>query len=75
MSATMDADHFSNYFKADVLYLEGRSYPVEVSVWCMSLAEVSMWCMSPAEASVWCGTFAEVSVWCKSLAEVSVLLR
>ncbi|KAF6028930.1 DHX33 [Bugula neritina] len=30
MSATMDADHFSRYFQADVLYLEGRSYPVEI---------------------------------------------
>ena len=30
MSATMDADHFSQYFQAEVLYLEGRSYPVEV---------------------------------------------
>lgn len=31
MSATMDVDHFSNYFnKAPVLYLEGRQYPVQV---------------------------------------------
>ncbi|KAJ8315015.1 hypothetical protein KUTeg_007165 [Tegillarca granosa] len=30
MSATMDVDHFSNYFnKAPVLYLEGRQYPVQ----------------------------------------------
>ena len=32
MSATMDADHFSQYFQAEVRYLEGRSYPVEV-IW------------------------------------------
>lgn len=32
MSATMDVDHFSNYFnRAPVLYLEGRQYPVQVS--------------------------------------------
>lgn len=31
MSATMDVDHFSNYFnKAPVLYLEGRQYPIEM---------------------------------------------
>ncbi|XP_068084607.1 ATP-dependent RNA helicase DHX33 isoform X2 [Anabrus simplex] len=31
MSATMDVDHFSNYFgSAPVLYLEGRQYPVQV---------------------------------------------
>ena len=31
MSATMDVDHFSNYFnKAPVLYLEGRQFPVQV---------------------------------------------
>ncbi|XP_067945706.1 ATP-dependent RNA helicase DHX33-like [Watersipora subatra] len=29
MSATMDADQFSRYFQADVLYLEGRSFEVE----------------------------------------------
>ena len=32
MSATMDVDHFSQYFnQAPVLYLEGRQYPVKVS--------------------------------------------
>ncbi|CAL1531658.1 unnamed protein product [Lymnaea stagnalis] len=31
MSATMDVDHFSEYFnKAPVLYLEGRQYPIQV---------------------------------------------
>lgn len=28
----MDADHFSRYFGAEVLYLEGRMFPVEVIV-------------------------------------------
>jgi hypothetical protein len=33
MSATMDVDHFSAYFNAaPVLYLEGRQYPVQVTV-------------------------------------------
>ena len=33
MSATMDVDHFSQYFnKAPVLYLEGRQYPIQVSI-------------------------------------------
>jgi len=33
MSATMDVDHFSQYFnKAPVLYIEGRQHPVEVGV-------------------------------------------
>lgn len=32
MSATMDVDHFSQYFgDAPVLYIEGRQYPVKVS--------------------------------------------
>ncbi|RZF33095.1 hypothetical protein LSTR_LSTR009824 [Laodelphax striatellus] len=31
MSATMDVDHFSNYFnKAPILYLEGRQYTVDI---------------------------------------------
>ncbi|XP_053652138.1 ATP-dependent RNA helicase DHX33 [Cherax quadricarinatus] len=31
MSATMDVDHFSNYFnKCPVLYIEGRQHPVEM---------------------------------------------
>ncbi|XP_077987856.1 ATP-dependent RNA helicase DHX33-like [Glandiceps talaboti] len=31
MSATMDVDHFSNYFNsAPVLYLEGRQHPIEL---------------------------------------------
>ncbi|KAH9519399.1 putative ATP-dependent RNA helicase dhx33 [Bulinus truncatus] len=31
MSATMDVDHFSQYFnKAPVLYLEGRQFPIQV---------------------------------------------
>lgn len=31
MSATMDVDHFSQYFNnAVTLYLEGRTYPVSV---------------------------------------------
>ncbi|XP_074662354.1 ATP-dependent RNA helicase DHX33-like [Tubulanus polymorphus] len=31
MSATMDVDHFSNYFSnAPVLYIEGRQFPVQV---------------------------------------------
>ena len=31
MSATMDVDHFSQYFnQAPVLYLEGRLHPIEV---------------------------------------------
>ncbi|KAK7028866.1 putative ATP-dependent RNA helicase dhx33 [Halocaridina rubra] len=31
MSATMDVDHFSNYFNnAPVLYLEGRQHPIEM---------------------------------------------
>lgn len=34
MSATMDVDHFSQYFnKAPVLYLEGRQYPVKVCIY------------------------------------------
>lgn len=31
MSATMDVDHFANYFNGcNVIYLEGRLYPVKV---------------------------------------------
>lgn len=31
MSATMDVDHFSNYFnKCQVVYLEGRTFPVNI---------------------------------------------
>lgn len=30
MSATMDADKFQKYFKAPVLYLEGRQFPVAI---------------------------------------------
>lgn len=31
MSATMDVDHFSNYFnKCKTVYLEGRTYPITV---------------------------------------------
>lgn len=31
MSATMDVDHFSNYFnKCQAIYLEGRTYPVNI---------------------------------------------
>ena len=31
MSATMDVDHFSDYFgRVPILYLEGRQYPVQV---------------------------------------------
>ena len=31
MSATMDVDHFSQYFnEAPVLYLEGRQYPIKL---------------------------------------------
>ena len=33
MSATMDVDHFSQYFNnAPVLYLEGRLHPIEVKM-------------------------------------------
>ena len=33
MSATMDVDHFSQYFeKAPVIYIEGRQYPVKVRI-------------------------------------------
>ena len=31
MSATMDVDHFSQYFNnAPVLYIEGRQFPIRV---------------------------------------------
>ncbi|KRT78407.1 helicase [Oryctes borbonicus] len=30
MSATMDVDHFSKYFECKVVYLEGRTYPVNI---------------------------------------------
>lgn len=31
MSATMDVDHFSNYFNnCKTVYLEGRTYPIKV---------------------------------------------
>nr|XP_022911439.1 putative ATP-dependent RNA helicase DHX33 [Onthophagus taurus] len=30
MSATMDVDHFSKYFNSKVVYLEGRTYPVNI---------------------------------------------
>jgi len=30
MSATMDVDHFSKYFKCKVVYLEGRTFPINV---------------------------------------------
>lgn len=31
MSATMDVDHFSQYFNdCEILYLTGRTYPVKV---------------------------------------------
>lgn len=30
MSATMDVDHFANYFMCPVLYLPGRTHPVQV---------------------------------------------
>lgn len=30
MSATMDVDKFCKYFKAPVIYLEGRQYPVKI---------------------------------------------
>lgn len=31
MSATMDVDHFSDYFgNARILYLEGRQHPIQV---------------------------------------------
>ena len=33
MSATMDVDHFSQYFnKAPVLYLQGRQHPIKVGI-------------------------------------------
>ncbi|XP_019764304.2 ATP-dependent RNA helicase DHX33 [Dendroctonus ponderosae] len=30
MSATMDVDHFANYFNCQVVYLEGRTYPLNI---------------------------------------------
>lgn len=30
MSATMDVDHFSKYFECNAVYLEGRTYPVNI---------------------------------------------
>ena len=37
MSATMDVDHFSQYFNnAPVLYIEGRQFPIRVKIIVMS---------------------------------------
>ena len=30
MSATMDVDHFSKFFGSQVLYLEGRTHPINI---------------------------------------------
>ena len=43
MSATMDVDHFSQYFNnAPVLYIEGRQYPIRVSLYMIDTHQLNV---------------------------------